>query len=394
MRLSKPLYTLLACWLVFAASSFLRTVFLTLVPIIAGELRFSTAQAGYLITIFSLGYAMAVWVSGNFSGHPKAYVIGGSLVSIIMVLVLLNINNYYALIIAAPVCAAGVGLYLPRGLAILAGTPQDKRGMYLSIHQTATFFAMIAGSVYIGIVIDNWGWKSILCSCCVLLIIGIIFFSSIETEDGTVSTERTRKNILRNSGNKRVFLYFVIITSCLFVLMTGLFAVLPLMMMRGWNMPPSFTATYIGMVRLGGLLGPFVLGYLTIHKGYFKILYWCSIISLACTVTMIFLPFGVFFTILLVVIISLASGSVPILFATVPVVMDCVNKEKVLGTMSGMASIFGSSLMPGLLGYIIEHYSPSDIFIPISLSTFIAIIILQRLMGIDSRLHRECDETA
>lgn len=375
MRMSGAAYNLLACWQMFFASSSLRAVFFTLAPLIALDLNLSTSQAGMMVSIFTLGYSLAVWGSGFLPGNRKMYVIGGALLSILMLFLMARTESFFILLVLAPLCAAGAGFYLPRGLALLTEAAQERQSWNLSVHETAAFIGMVLGPAFVGVAIKNWEWRNVLVSWGIVLLVSIFIF-------GRVKEENNKEEFNQFSGKFKIdgiFWLYILATGSILVIVAGLASVLPILMVRGWHLDPSYAASYVGLTRLAGLIGPFITGPLADRKGCIPVLCWTSIICLAATVAMVFLPFGLPFTILLVVLTAAASGSTPVLFAAISMTYNGQRKDQIMGTISGISSIFGSVVTPAVLGIIMERFSPSATFIAVSVAMLVWLLVVRRI---------------
>jgi len=375
MRMSGAGYNILACWLVFFASSSLRAVFFTLTPLIALDLNLSTTQAGILVSIFMLGYSLAVWGSGFLPGNRKMYVIGGILFSIVMLFLVSRAQSFFILLVLAPLCAAGAGFYLPRGLALLTEVAQERRSWNLSVHETAASIGIVLGPAFVGLAIKNWEWRNVLLSWGIVLLVSVIVFGRVKEDNKREVSDQVSGSFKINV----IFWQYILVVGSVLVIVAGLVSVLPILMVRGWHMDPSYAASYVGLTRLAGLVGPFITGPLADRKGCMPVLCWTSGICLAATVAMIFLPFGVSFTILLLVLTAAASGSLPVAFAAISMTYSDQRKDQIMGTISGISIILGSVITPAALGVIIERFSPSATFVTVSATTLVWLLVIRRI---------------
>lgn len=386
MRVSNQAFTVFACFLMFFWSIGLRMVFFALVPVIASDLGLSTSQAGLLVGVFYLGYSIAVWGSAFIPGRRKPVIIAGALSSLMFLVLLTEFRSFPILLVLAPLCSAGAGIYLPRGIGLLTDASNNRnRGRNLSFHEIAAVLGMVLGPLYVSKMLAHWNWSEILLSWGLVELIALIVLLGVIDNSPPKNTGDNKQQFRPNS----LFFSLAGLGGCIFLIIVGLTSVLPIIMVDVWHMAPAFAASYLGLTRISGVLGPLIGGILSDRVGRIKVLLMFFSITLLSIIGIMFTSFGWLFTSCLLVMTMASNGCTPVWVSIVSESYPPAEKDKAIGLVTGSASLLGSVLSPPVFGLLIEHFPISVSFGAAALGTLGGVWILLRLPNILQKQARQ-----
>ena len=376
MGILNPLYTVFACSLMFFWNIGFRMMFFALVPVMARDIGFTTSQAGLLVGVFYLGYSLLVWCSAFIPGKRKTVIVAGALVSLFFLLLMTQVRSFPVLLVLALLCGAGAGFYLPRGVSLLADASDNRsRGRNMSFHEIAAVLGMMLGPLYVGKMLAFWSWKEILITWGLTVIIPVLIILGVA--DNSLS-QNTRANEYRLGPGKILF-SFIVVGGCIFLILVGITSVLPIVMVNVWNIDAAYAASYLGLTRLAGVLGPLIGGTLSDSWGRVRVLVIFFSISLLTLFAMMFTKFSWMFTLFWILLTITISGSTPVWVTLITESYPPGEKDKAFGVISGSASLIGSVLSPTIFGLLIERFPLPVSFAAAALGTLGGICVLRRL---------------
>lgn len=376
MGIPSPAYTVFACSLMFFWNIGFRMVFFALVPIMARDIGFSTGQAGLLVGVFYLGYSLSVWGSAFIPGKRKPMIVAGAFITLLFLLLMTKTRSFSGLMVWAPLCGAGAGFYLPRGLALLADASEDShRGRNISIHEIAAVLGMMLGPLSVSKLMAYWNWDTILNGWGLSVLIAVLVLLGV-ADNSPVRASRTTGHRIRPD---KIFFSLTVVGGSIFLIIVGFTSVLPLIMVNVWQINAAYAASYLGLTRLAGILGPLIGGILSDRWGRIRILLIFCCISMLALVAMMFNKFGWVFTSLLLLMTITSNGSTPVWATLVTESYPPEEKDKAFGVISGSASLLGSVLSPSIFGMLIDAFPLPVTFAVAALGTLGGIWILRRI---------------
>ncbi len=135
----KALIFLLFLWFLWFANFSLRVVFSPILPIIEDEFMVNHAWASSIFIFLSVGYSLAMIVSGLFSskfGYKKTIIFSLTLLSLVAFLIPL-VQKFFLLFLFAFLLGFSVGLYLPSAISLITEYYAEKDwGKAIAIHDT------------------------------------------------------------------------------------------------------------------------------------------------------------------------------------------------------------------------------------------------------------------
>ncbi|MEW5920857.1 MAG: MFS transporter [Bacillota bacterium] len=382
---AKPNYILFACWLMFFWSTTVRAVFFTVVPAISFSLDFTAAQSGILLGVFFLGYASAVWISGFVPGSRKSVVIGGAILSIVAFMLLSSLKSFPLFMIVAPLSSFGVGLYVPRGISLITEISHfSNRGRNMSLHEVASVAGLVLGPLFVSFTLQKYFWENIFLLWAVVGVFALIIFSGIMV---TNEVPQKKAESLGQLIHGSKFIYLILITSSMFVLLVGLISILPTLMVHSWNIQPEYAASFVGWTRVAALAGLFGAGITSDYFGRLRLLSLLLGVSFVLLVIMAISGFNLIFTFCVVALAITSAGAPPVFFAALAENYSESSRDKIVGMVSGTGSILGVACAPAIFGFLIENFAPWMTFLVTAIIVLCGWLSTYRLrnMGFENR---------
>ena len=153
-----------------------RRVLPPLLPAIIEDLNVGPAQAGLVLSVGSVCFALMQYPSGHFSDHltRKTVILASLCILLVGYLILLSTPTYGILLIGSAVVGIGEGLFGPADRALLADLFHERRGLAFGVHTAASDLGgIVAAFLAVGVVsIATWNTAFLP----VIISIGIVTF--------------------------------------------------------------------------------------------------------------------------------------------------------------------------------------------------------------------------
>lgn len=383
--MSREWKVVVACSVMFFWSVSFRSLFFSLVPEIAGEFNLSPTQSGFLVSSFFSGYVIAVWTAGYVPGSRRFTIATGFGLSILAILVFYMMKSPTLLYLFGPVGAFGVGLYLPRGLALLSEFSTSRtRGRNMSIHEIAANLALMLGPLFAGFGISQFGWRNTYLSWGSIGLLTIALLAVVKEfgSPPTVVKGARGDSSLLGVIFRGKFLLLVIVFTSIFLLIMGFVSVLPILMVEAWGVDSSHAASFVGATRFVAVLGLFFSGPLSDHFGRKPVFLAVMSVALVFMGLMTIGGPGISFTISIIAMTAAAGGATPVLYAALAEYYPDAVREKAMGLVSGTASFFSQVGFPALLGFLIDNFPPVTTFATVwaftAIGTGAAVLLFRR----------------
>ena len=350
-----PLFIFWCLWFLNYCS---RAVFSPLLPVIEDSLSLSHGQAGGLFTSLSIGYGISLFFAGRLAlawGHKRMVVIGFVAVGVVLS-ILQWVDTYLALHVISFLIGIALGNYIPSILPIITEMYAQRHwGKAIALHDSAASFALFAAPILVALGLHFFSWRRL------LLILGIacfllpIYFWKVAIEPKKHTSQKTGRyvDVFRN---KTVWIMGLLwIVSNMFC--NGIFAILPLYLVKERGIDFDYANTLIGISRAGGIFVTIIFGFLADRFGYRKILMMSIFATGLSTIAMALVhPLSLLlFLLIFQAIVSLAFF--PLALAAVSKLTSPAERSTVTGVVLSIGVIFGSGTTPFLLGTIADHYN-------------------------------------
>ena len=371
-----PPYVVVACAAIFFWSISMRFVIYNLMPALAADLALSGSMAGILTSSLLLGYTGGSWASGWLPGSRKGRILWGSILSLPAVVAMSFSRELWQLSAAALITGFGVGIYLPLGVALIVEAGgRGKRARYLSFQEVSAALASFGGSAFVAAILFVTDWHTALLMWTVVGVAAVLIFSRVRDEGETGRARGVGHPVpLSLTLVSSVFTY-----AAATILLAGLIAVLPLIMVRAWDVELSSAASVIGYTRLAGLAGVLISGLRADLWGHRRTLLGFQLLALAGTIAMLVSGYGTAFVLGLVAVAAGASGGIVVLPLVIASAFSPQQRERALAASSGIGGLLGMVISPTLFGVMMDVGMVTGPILVAALATLGAIFATGRI---------------
>ncbi len=133
-----------------------------LLPLIVVKLKLSLALVGLLLSIFSISSSLVQPIAGLISDRLSRYyfLVLGPFITAIFMGFLGWVNRYDMLILILFLSGIGTAMFHPTGAAAVGMVNHHRRGLFMSVFNTAGALGVALGSLVIIPITDRWGIQS------------------------------------------------------------------------------------------------------------------------------------------------------------------------------------------------------------------------------------------
>lgn len=154
---------LVLLWLAYFFNQADRQIFSTVLPLIKKDLNLTDTQLGLIASALVWTYGLLVPLAG-FAGDrwSKKKIIGMSLLVWSGATLFTGFCSTLVQFILLRGVATGGGeaFYAPAANALISEEHKEKKGLALSVHQTAVYFGIILSGLLAGYIADAYGWRN------------------------------------------------------------------------------------------------------------------------------------------------------------------------------------------------------------------------------------------
>lgn len=352
----KALLFLFFLWFLWFSNFSLRIVFAPILPILEDEFAINHAMASGIFVFLSVGYGIAVVVSGFFSGrigYKRSIVSSLALLSFISFLIPF-IENFYVLYVFAFIVGFSVGLYIPSAIPLITEYYSEKNwGRAIAVHDTGASSAIFATPFIVLGLLHFLPWQGIFIIFGVIFALCSIIFYFISTE---VKLSNLPKGLLAT----------VLRTKALWIMAgmwtfgasanLGIYAIIPLYLTKELNFEIGYANTLLGISRIGSLATAAACGFLIDHFSLKKFMFIIMIISGIVTVLLGISP-EKYTGILLFAQAFFVTGFFPIGLVIIAKMFNRDTRGLATGVILAVSMISGGGIAPYLLGICGDLYS-------------------------------------
>jgi NNP family nitrate/nitrite transporter-like MFS transporter len=352
------LLPLLIFWCLWFVNYSTRSVLSPILPLIEDSLSISHGQAGGFFSSLSIGFSISLLLSGWFVslwGNKKAVVIGFVGIGLVF-LGIQWVESYSAFHILFFLLGLVTGIYIPSVLPIITETYDSRHwGKAIGFHDSAAGLSIFAIPILVAFGLNFFSWRRL------LLILGVaglllpIYFWRVSVEPKKEISQH-RKHFIHLFKTKTVWALGILSTFASGSSF-GVYAILPLYLIKEKGIDFGYANTLFGISRIGGVFVSILSGFLTDRFGYRKMIIFSLLttglstigLSLASTLPMILI------TLILQSIFPLAYF--PACFAAISNLTLLSERSMVTGVILSIAVIFGMGGTPLALGVMADHFS-------------------------------------
>lgn len=335
-----------------------------LLPLIRDDFKLDYAQAGWVVSAFTLAYGIsqlpAGWLADRI-GSRLLMTIGISGVAVTGLLVGLS-PSYTIMVIVLVVMGILGGGYHPAASPLVSALVEEKkRGRALGLHQiggTASFFLTPLIAVGIATALGGWRWSFILLAV-LTFIFGIVFYIMLGRHRNTSPAENGPKAghaTASAPGGFSRLLPFIIIGVALQVATFSVISFIPLFAVDQFKTSEGVGAALLAVAQFAGLWAGPLGGYLSDRIGKIPIMlavaiaagpaiYLLNLVSLSWSIYAVLLILG-----------ACQYVGMPVAESYIISHSPAHNRSTILGFYY-FASRGGPGLLMPAMGYLIDRFN-------------------------------------
>lgn len=381
-----PWAALAACCLAFFWAQSARAIVYSAMPALSAELGLGPTTVGLVTGAMYAAYSIAMWVSGLLPFSRRATVVGGLLLGALTNVALAWSGTVTALLLIAAVGGLGLGVYLPRGTAVIVEAfPAERRARAMGWHEVAAGAGLMVAPLCMGALLLVTSWRvAITLWSTVGLVAAAAVWAWVPEAPGPRRTATAAPLPL----DARVPALACMGGAC-FAVMSGFFTMLPTLMAQGFGATPAGAAAFAGWTRASGLGAALAGGWVADWVGHTRsIAGWHSLAALAI-VGLWFLDAGTPFAALLMVMTMAASAAATAYYAVLGEAYRPAERERIYGLIQASASLLGSTLTPVLLGVVLDRVSARATLVTLTAFPLVGLAGLGLYRRTARRLRRE-----
>lgn len=254
--------TLFLAWLFFLGF-ITRVIFAPLMPAIEQDLSISHSQAGGLFLMMSVGYLVAPLCSGFISSkinHRGTLILSAWLIGLVLI-PFLFVNSIWPLRLLLATIGFSAGIHLPSAIATITAQIQKKDwGKALSVHQSAPPLAFVSAPLLATLLLAAFSsWRMVLAVLGGMAMISALSYT-FGGKGGDFPGQTVSPGNVKTIAGKPAFWLMVILFAMAMGGNAGIYAMLPLYLVKERGMELGIANTIIGISQISGLLMVFVGG--------------------------------------------------------------------------------------------------------------------------------------
>ena len=349
---------LIIFWCLWFLNYSTRSAFSPILPLIEDTLFLSHGQAGGFFTSLSIGFSLSMLISGRFAsvwGYKKTVVTGFLGIGLVF-LGIQWVENYTTFHLLFFFLGFSTGSYIPAILPIITETYDSRHwGKAIGIHDSAASFSIFAIPILVTFGLQFLSWRRLLLILGIAALLLPIYFWKISIEP--------KREMFRQEGRfidlfKRKTVWVMgILSTFASGSSFGVYSILPLYLIKERGIDFNYANTLLGISRIGGVFVSILIGYLTDHFGYRKMMMFSLLmtglstigLSLASTLPLILI------TLILQALLSISYF--PACFAAISKLTSLSERSMMTGVILSIAVIFGMGITPFVLGVTADHFS-------------------------------------
>ena len=269
MSVRERLVPILFLTAMFFLSFVSRVVFSPLMPTIKNQMGITHAQAGSLFLMLSIGFFASMTSSGLVSSrltHRHTIVLSSGLLGVALILFSVE-ESLAALRLNMFLLGAAAGFYTPSGIAILSALVSRRDvGKAMGIHNTAPNLSYVLAPLLCHAFLGWVSWRTFLAFLGLLALFASASFAMFQKE-GRFRGEPPRPAALADLGSRPLFWVMILLFCLALSGGVGIYAVLPLYLVKERGLDLDLANTLLGLSRISGLFMVFFAGWLTDKVG-------------------------------------------------------------------------------------------------------------------------------
>jgi NNP family nitrate/nitrite transporter-like MFS transporter len=266
------------------------------------------------------------------------------------------VDSYITFHLLVFLMGIAAGTYLPAILPILTGTYEGRHwGKAIGFHDSAASLSILLIPIFMVFGLHFLAWRRVLLilgGACFLL--PVLFWKvSIEPNREAGGQRLSILDLLRKKSTWITGLLWIVSSGS----SSGLYSVLPLYLVKERGIDFNLANSLFGFSRIGGVFISILIGFLIDRFGHRRML---TLSILATGLSTIFLSLAVSAPVILVSLFLQATLSIaffPIGFTVLSKLTTPSERALTTGLTVAIGVVFGSGIVPCLLGFTADHFS-------------------------------------
>ncbi|MFC2045201.1 MFS transporter [Chloroflexota bacterium] len=363
-----------------------------LLPLIRNEFTLDYAQAGWLVTAYTISYGISQIPGGWLVDRigPRIMIAISISVAALFGLIVGFTTTYTMLIIILILLGAAGGGYHPASTPLLSSsTKPESRGRILGFHQIGGTASQLAAPMIAVAIAAAWGWRgSFIGTAVPTIILGIVVYLLIGKWRLVQNAERgAAENYTQPSsvpGELRRLLIFSALSITGYALIFGTISFIPLYLVDHFGVSEEIAAGLLVLTYSGGIWAGPLGGYLSDRFGRIPIVVIVGFIAGPAIYLLNLASYGLAISITLVVIGMSMFMQMPISEAYIVTHAPEHRRSMILGTFYFCRN-GGGGIAAAILGYFIDNAGFSTGFTIVTITlitvTLVCSIFLWRSRG-------------
>jgi MFS transporter, NNP family, nitrate/nitrite transporter len=326
-----------------------RIIFSPILPLIEDEFMVTHAKATSIFIFQSIGYAFAMTLSGFYSGRvgfKKTIVFSFAVLACVCFCVpfVKTFSVFYLIIL---VNGFSAGIYMPSIMPLIREHFVERNwGKAISIYDSAASISIFTIPFIVLFLLHYFHWRGIFAVLGVaVLIIAILF--ALKGEE--LKINEPHRTVFRDLITRKSLWMMVTILSVVMGANMGIYYILPLFLTKELSLGIGYANSLLGVSRLGGIGVAILCGFLIDRFNLRKIMFILMIISGVLTI-LLGTASTAFIGIVLFLQAIFITGIMPISFVCMARLFARETISMAIGLIVPLATLFGTGLIPYLLG--------------------------------------------
>ncbi|MBW2066742.1 MAG: MFS transporter [Deltaproteobacteria bacterium] len=348
---------LLIFWFLWFLNFSSRTVLSPLLPVIEDEFLVSHTLAGALFLFLSVGYTIAVFISGLLSirvGYKRSIMLG-FLVLVTSLFSLKYVFGYGYLAVCFFFVGAGTGIYIPCALPLLTLIFNPKNwGKAIAFHETAASFSILAIPILTALALEVVSWRFIFVMLSAACLVGVIIFLKFVPDLSEQRGEGTGLAVILRRSDFWIMTAFWVTAA---INAMGIYNIIPLFLIKEKGMAFDSANTLFGISRIGGLLVILLTGFLLDRYSLRKILAATFLIMGISTTGIALAPNHWLLAIMLVAQATISTMFFPVGMMAIASSTDSKERSVYTGVIVSISALFGIGIATTVLGALADKFN-------------------------------------
>jgi NNP family nitrate/nitrite transporter-like MFS transporter len=326
-----------------------RIIFSPILPLIEDEFLVTHARATSIFIFQSIGYGFAMTLSGFYSGRVgfKKAILLSFAISACTSFCVPFVKAFSAFYLVVFLNGFSAGIYMPAIMPLLREHFVERNwGKAISMYDSAASISIFSVPFIVLFLLHYFRWRGIFGILGVAFLVVLILFSLIGDELKIVQPHRA---VFKGLMTRKSFWVMVIIMSVVMGANMGIYYILPLYLTKELFLGMGYANGLLGISRFGGIGVAIVCGFLVDRFNLRKIMFILMIISGFFTILLGIASAG-FVGIMLFLQAIFITGIMPIAFICMAKLFDRETMSMAIGLMVPLSTLFGTGLIPNLLG--------------------------------------------